>query len=70
MVAFSVPRPKPASPKVNANFRVEAELRDKFAFACAARLSDATKQVNAFMASYVAEYENQNGPIVLPPAVS
>lgn len=66
MVAFPVPRPKPTSPKVNANYRVDEVLRDKFAFACAARLSDATKQVVAFMTSYVAGYEEENGEIKLP----
>jgi hypothetical protein len=65
MLTLSVPRPKPDETKVNANFRVSATLREKFAIACARQRTDATKQVIGFMEDYVATFEALNGPINL-----
>ena len=66
MVASFVPRPKPDAPTAPLSIRVDAVLRAKFAYACKGRLSDATKQVSAFMTDFVAEFEKEFGVIELP----
>ncbi|GAA4393440.1 hypothetical protein [Hymenobacter koreensis] len=67
MCVQTLPRPKPAEKKVNANYRVSETLREKFAYACEKQRTDATKQVVGFMEDFVASYEAAHGPITLPP---